>query len=510
MTRPRRQVRRASRNTGSGPPQRAGPALVLTPKRGGPLPIDQPRERIRRCQSLPEPSKVAKAAGTPACRQASTTPGRTWPVLTAEATPRIDTSSWTFRVEGLVANPTTWTWDQIHALPGSTYQGDIHCVTTWSKLGMTFTGVSVDALLGAAEPLAQASYVLAFSHSGYTTNLPLADVTRRPGLGGLGGGRRTPCPRARRASPAPRPPPVLLEKRQMGRRAAPGRPRRARLLGTERIPRPRRPLARTALPRRLSPTMAWEPATVVAIGDETARAKTFRLRLSRPRAHLAGQHYILRLSAPDGYSAQRSYSVASAPDGSAEIELTIERLPGGEVSMFMHDEVRVGDELEAARPHRQMVRVARRYPCPANWGRVRHRTAHGDAAPSPAPRRTRPRPVGGLGPHTPGPLLRQRTARARGNGRLHPGRPVAPPQATRSHHPGRPRAAPDARRHRLHLRLIALRRCCHRRRRRRRRSRWENPGRTVRRYRLGLRPCRANLESFNTDRRAEVPPAVPI
>ena len=103
--------------------------------------------------------------------------GRTWPVLTAEATPRIDTSTWTFRVEGLVANPTTWTWEQIHALPGSTYQGDIHCVTTWSKLGMTFTGVSVDTLLGAAEPLAQASYVLAFSHTGYTTNLPLADVT---------------------------------------------------------------------------------------------------------------------------------------------------------------------------------------------------------------------------------------------------------------------------------------------------------------------------------------------
>jgi ferredoxin-NADP reductase len=96
--------------------------------------------------------------------------------------------------------------------------------------------------------------------------------------------------------------------------------------------------------------MAWEPATVIAIGDETATAKTFRLRLSRPSAHLAGQHYVLRLSAPDGYSAQRSYSVASAPDGSAEIELTIERLPGGEVSMFMHDEVRVGDELEVRGP----------------------------------------------------------------------------------------------------------------------------------------------------------------
>jgi ferredoxin-NADP reductase len=96
--------------------------------------------------------------------------------------------------------------------------------------------------------------------------------------------------------------------------------------------------------------MAWEPATVVAIKDETATAKTFRLRLSHPSTHLAGQHYILKLTAPDGYSAQRSYSVASAPDGSEEVELTIERLPDGEVSMFMHDEVVVGDQLDLRGP----------------------------------------------------------------------------------------------------------------------------------------------------------------
>jgi DMSO/TMAO reductase YedYZ molybdopterin-dependent catalytic subunit len=105
--------------------------------------------------------------------------GRSWPVLTAEATPRIDTDSWTFTVEGLVAHPTTWTWEQIHQLPASSFHGDIHCVTTWSKLGMTFIGVSVDTLLQVAQPRSEASYVLAWSHSGYTTNLPLADVTER-------------------------------------------------------------------------------------------------------------------------------------------------------------------------------------------------------------------------------------------------------------------------------------------------------------------------------------------
>jgi DMSO/TMAO reductase YedYZ molybdopterin-dependent catalytic subunit len=73
-----------------------------------------------------------------------------WPVLHAEATPRIGTDRWTFTVEGLVERETTWTWDEIHALPRSRYAGDIHCVTTWSKLGMTFDGVSVDTLLAAA------------------------------------------------------------------------------------------------------------------------------------------------------------------------------------------------------------------------------------------------------------------------------------------------------------------------------------------------------------------------
>ena len=103
--------------------------------------------------------------------------GRSWPVLTAEGTPRLKTDDWTFTVEGLVANPTKWTWEQIQSLPQSTYSGDIHCVTMWSKLGMTFTGVSVDTLLAVANPLAGATYVLAWSHTGYTTNLPLADVS---------------------------------------------------------------------------------------------------------------------------------------------------------------------------------------------------------------------------------------------------------------------------------------------------------------------------------------------
>jgi DMSO/TMAO reductase YedYZ molybdopterin-dependent catalytic subunit len=103
--------------------------------------------------------------------------GNDWPVLTAEATPKLSTDKWTFGIDGLVEKPVTWTWAEIMALPKSEFMGDIHCVTTWSKLGVRFRGVSVDTLLEAAQPLSSASYVLARSTTGYTTNLPLADVT---------------------------------------------------------------------------------------------------------------------------------------------------------------------------------------------------------------------------------------------------------------------------------------------------------------------------------------------
>ena len=97
-------------------------------------------------------------------------------------------------------------------------------------------------------------------------------------------------------------------------------------------------------------TLRWQAARVLSVRDETPTARTYRLRLPEPRRHLAGQHYVLRLTAPDGYTASRSYSVASPPDDTGEIELTIERLVDGEVSEFMHDVVTTGDELEVRGP----------------------------------------------------------------------------------------------------------------------------------------------------------------
>jgi ferredoxin-NADP reductase len=98
------------------------------------------------------------------------------------------------------------------------------------------------------------------------------------------------------------------------------------------------------------PVGPWQEATVTAIRVETPRVKTFSLALARPAPHVAGQHFVVRLTAPDGYTAQRSYSVASPPGDGSSIDLTVERLPDGEVSTFLHDELRTGDTLDVRGP----------------------------------------------------------------------------------------------------------------------------------------------------------------
>ena len=95
---------------------------------------------------------------------------------------------------------------------------------------------------------------------------------------------------------------------------------------------------------------AWQIGTVTAIKRETPRVKSFVIALPMWMAHLPGQHYEVRLTAPDGYSAQRSYSVASSPLDEGEIELTIDRLEDGEVSPYFHDVVEVGDQVEMRGP----------------------------------------------------------------------------------------------------------------------------------------------------------------
>lgn len=94
----------------------------------------------------------------------------------------------------------------------------------------------------------------------------------------------------------------------------------------------------------------WQAAKVVGIVDRTPGIKSIFLWPSVPFSHKAGQHVDVRLTAPDGYAAIRSYSVASMPDNSRPIELVIERLPNGEVSPYFHDVAAVEDEIEIRGP----------------------------------------------------------------------------------------------------------------------------------------------------------------
>jgi ferredoxin-NADP reductase len=94
----------------------------------------------------------------------------------------------------------------------------------------------------------------------------------------------------------------------------------------------------------------WQIATVTEVKVETPRVKSFRFTLPMWMAHLPGQHYDVRLTAPDGYRAQRSYSVASSPLEVGEVELTIDLLDDGEVSPYFHEVVEVGDQVELRGP----------------------------------------------------------------------------------------------------------------------------------------------------------------
>ncbi len=98
-----------------------------------------------------------------------------FPVLSAGPTPRAALDRWTFVIRGAVGRPLSWTWEEFKGLPRETVDVDIHCVTKWSKLDTVWEGVSLDTLLAGVETAA--TYAMAFSDGGYTTNVPLADLS---------------------------------------------------------------------------------------------------------------------------------------------------------------------------------------------------------------------------------------------------------------------------------------------------------------------------------------------
>ena len=132
------------------------------------------------------------------------------------------------------------------------------------------------------------------------------------------------------------------------------------LLGDERLPQLRRPMAGTAVLGRLT----WQAAEVVDVVVETPRVKTIAFDVPDWPGHRAGQHVDIRLTAEDGYQAERSYSIASAPEGT-RVELTVVRIDDGEVSPYLTDELRPGDQIELRGPDRRLLRLGARARRPA-------------------------------------------------------------------------------------------------------------------------------------------------
>jgi DMSO/TMAO reductase YedYZ molybdopterin-dependent catalytic subunit len=98
-----------------------------------------------------------------------------FPVLSAGPTPELPVDRWSFSIVGEFDEPRRWTWEEFRRLPSEEVTADIHCVTKWSKLDTVWEGVSVDVLLEGVDT--DAGYVTAFCEGGYTTNLPIEEVT---------------------------------------------------------------------------------------------------------------------------------------------------------------------------------------------------------------------------------------------------------------------------------------------------------------------------------------------
>jgi len=98
-----------------------------------------------------------------------------FPVLSAGPTPRVPLEAWSFTIRTETEEAREWTWSEFRALPAEELTVDLHCVTRWSKLGTSWRGVSLDLLLGDVETAAD--FALVHSYGGYTTNLPLEDLT---------------------------------------------------------------------------------------------------------------------------------------------------------------------------------------------------------------------------------------------------------------------------------------------------------------------------------------------
>ena len=266
-----------------------------------------------------------------------------FPVLSAGPTPRVEPSDWKFTVKIGPKPVKTWNWGEFHTLPKTQVTKDIHCVTSWSKLDTVWEGVLIEDILADAELDRPTDFVLAHCYDNYSTNVPLTDLLSGKAMVALSyaGKRVFSC----RAFTSGNPPNggVRCNSRRVTRAAFGS----CTAITSTAI---RGANNDTPMTENEAQVRSWQSCVIDDIIQQTPSIKSFFLRLSKPFAHTAGQHVDIRLTAPDGYSAMRSYSIASSAVSTPIVEIAIERMPDAEVSPFFHDIAAIGDEIEVRGP----------------------------------------------------------------------------------------------------------------------------------------------------------------
>ena len=266
-----------------------------------------------------------------------------FPVLSAGPTPHTPLEEWTFAIRG-GPEPTTWTWEEFRAAPardrdqGHPLRHEVD--EARHQLG---------GRLGRHAPRrrrARRHAVLAFSDGDYTTNLPLEDVSDGKAWVAFGYDGEPLDPE--HGGPARLLVPHLYfwKSAKWVRGLAADGPRRGRLLGVVRLPHATETHGASSGTRATELDARRRRRDRI---DETPRVRTIALDVPEWPGHRAGQHVDVRLTAEDGYQAQRSYSIASAPEDD-RLAITVEALPDGEVSSYLVGELRVGDKLELRGP----------------------------------------------------------------------------------------------------------------------------------------------------------------